>query len=145
MVRFFQLFFSNFFNLINFLIFLLTANYSYQDDKELCMRRFMDDDRGGCLYWSQHVCYIQCINWQCTSLYIHNSTCFSPLALTYYGLCLVNENYTVKLQLSEIIFTDDNSLNSIGNRLFDVYIQVTKLFLVILEKWRRNCMSTLAC
>ena len=47
MVRFFQLFFSGFFNLINFLIFLLTPNYSYQDDKELCMRCFMDDDRGG--------------------------------------------------------------------------------------------------
>jgi len=46
----------------------------------------------------------------------------------------VNENYTVKLQFSDIIFTDDNSLHSIGNRLFDVYIQVTKIFLVILEK-----------
>ncbi|KAL5837190.1 hypothetical protein ACOSQ3_014359 [Xanthoceras sorbifolium] len=47
----------------------------------------------------------------------------SPLSLTYYGLCLMNGNYTVKLHFAEIIFTNDSTLNSLGKRLFDVYIQ----------------------
>jgi len=48
----------------------------------------------------------------------------SPLALTYYGLCLINGNYTIKLHFAEIIFINDRSLNSLGKRVFDVYIQV---------------------
>lgn len=60
----------------------------------------------------------------------HNSQLYttarvSPLALTYYGLCLINGNYTVKLHFAEIIFTNDRSLSSLGRRVFDVYIQVT--------------------
>nr|POF18957.1 putative lrr receptor-like serine/threonine-protein kinase [Quercus suber] len=47
----------------------------------------------------------------------------SPLSLTYYGLCLMNGNYTVKLHFAEIIFTSDRSFNSLGKRIFDVYIQ----------------------
>ncbi|XP_027187823.1 probable LRR receptor-like serine/threonine-protein kinase At1g07650 isoform X2 [Cicer arietinum] len=47
----------------------------------------------------------------------------SPLSLTYYGLCLINGNYTVKLHFAEIIFINDRSLNSLGRRIFDVYIQ----------------------
>ncbi|XP_057441279.1 probable LRR receptor-like serine/threonine-protein kinase At1g07650 isoform X2 [Lotus japonicus] len=58
----------------------------------------------------------------------HNSQLYttarvSPLALTYYGLCLINGNYTVKLHFAEIIFTNDRSLSSLGRRVFDVYIQ----------------------
>lgn len=52
----------------------------------------------------------------------------SPLSLTYYGLCLMNGNYTVKLHFAEIIFTSDGSFNSLGKRIFDVYIQVEKLY-----------------
>ncbi|KAI3465878.1 hypothetical protein Pfo_022541 [Paulownia fortunei] len=47
----------------------------------------------------------------------------SPLSLTYYGLCLLNGNYSVKLHFAEIVFTDDNSFNSLGRRIFDVYLQ----------------------
>ncbi|XP_020203384.1 probable LRR receptor-like serine/threonine-protein kinase At1g07650 isoform X1 [Cajanus cajan] len=47
----------------------------------------------------------------------------SPLALTYYGLCLINGNYTVNLHFAEIIFINDKSFNSLGRRVFDVYIQ----------------------
>ncbi|EEF29396.1 conserved hypothetical protein [Ricinus communis] len=47
----------------------------------------------------------------------------SPLSLSYYGLCLINGNYTVKLHFAEIVFTDDNTFNSLGKRIFDVYIQ----------------------
>jgi hypothetical protein len=49
----------------------------------------------------------------------------SPLALTYYGLCMINGNYTVRLHFAEIIFVNDRSFNSLGRRIFDVYIQVT--------------------
>lgn len=48
----------------------------------------------------------------------------SPLSLTYYGLCLLNGNYTVKLHFAEIIFTNDSTFNSLGKRIFDVYLQV---------------------
>ncbi|XP_061370404.1 probable LRR receptor-like serine/threonine-protein kinase At1g07650 [Gastrolobium bilobum] len=47
----------------------------------------------------------------------------SPLALTYYGLCLINGNYTVKLHFAEIIYINDRSYNSLGRRVFDVYVQ----------------------
>lgn len=49
----------------------------------------------------------------------------SPLSLTYYGLCMINGNYTVKLHFAEIIFINDMSFNRLGKRIFDVYIQVT--------------------
>lgn len=48
----------------------------------------------------------------------------SPLSLTYYGFCLINGNYTVKLHFAEIIFSNDESYNSLGKRVFNVYIQV---------------------
>lgn len=48
----------------------------------------------------------------------------SPISLTYYGFCLYNGNYTVKLHFAEIMFTDDETYNSLGRRIFDVYIQV---------------------
>lgn len=48
----------------------------------------------------------------------------SPISLTYYGFCLENGDYTVKLHFAEIIFTDDATYSSLGRRIFDVYIQV---------------------
>ncbi|KAG6572429.1 putative LRR receptor-like serine/threonine-protein kinase, partial [Cucurbita argyrosperma subsp. sororia] len=47
----------------------------------------------------------------------------SPQSLTYYGLCLINGNYSVKLHFAEIVFINDSSFNSLGRRIFDVYIQ----------------------
>ncbi|KAK6123956.1 hypothetical protein DH2020_042301 [Rehmannia glutinosa] len=47
----------------------------------------------------------------------------SPLSLTYYGRCLANGNYTVTLHFAEIIFRDNQSFQSLGRRMFDVYIQ----------------------
>ncbi|XP_039687023.1 probable leucine-rich repeat receptor-like serine/threonine-protein kinase At3g14840 [Medicago truncatula] len=47
----------------------------------------------------------------------------SPLSLTYYGFCLGNGNYTVNLHFAEIMFTDDQTYNSLGRRIFDIYIQ----------------------
>ena len=48
----------------------------------------------------------------------------SPISLTYYGFCLYSGNYTVKLHFAEIMFTDDETYNSLGRHIFDVYIQV---------------------
>ncbi|CAI9772681.1 unnamed protein product [Fraxinus pennsylvanica] len=47
----------------------------------------------------------------------------SPLSLTYYGRCLANGNYTVTLHFAEIVFRDNGSFQSLGRRMFDVYIQ----------------------
>ncbi|CAL5336244.1 unnamed protein product [Camellia sinensis] len=47
----------------------------------------------------------------------------SPISLTYYGLCLLNGNYTVQLHFAEIMFTDDKTYSSLGRRIFDIYIQ----------------------
>ncbi|EPS72702.1 hypothetical protein M569_02055, partial [Genlisea aurea] len=47
----------------------------------------------------------------------------SPLSLTYYGLCLLNGNYTVRLHFAEITFTNDTTFASLGRRVFDVYLQ----------------------
>ncbi|XP_063939132.1 probable leucine-rich repeat receptor-like serine/threonine-protein kinase At3g14840 isoform X3 [Daucus carota subsp. sativus] len=47
----------------------------------------------------------------------------SPVSLTYYGRCLANGNYTVTLHFAEIIFRDNISYQSLGRRIFDVYVQ----------------------
>ncbi|WVZ11534.1 hypothetical protein V8G54_016064 [Vigna mungo] len=47
----------------------------------------------------------------------------SSFVLTYYGLCLINGNYTIKFHFAEIIFINEKSLNSLGKRVFGVYIQ----------------------
>ncbi|KAH7651410.1 Non-specific serine/threonine protein kinase protein [Dioscorea alata] len=54
---------------------------------------------------------------------LYTSARLSPLSLTYYGLCLLNGNYTVNLHFAEIIFTDDQTYLAVGRRLFDVSIQ----------------------
>ncbi|XP_047169233.1 probable leucine-rich repeat receptor-like serine/threonine-protein kinase At3g14840 [Vigna umbellata] len=54
---------------------------------------------------------------------LYSTARMSPLSLTYYGFCLANGNYTVRLHFAEIMFTDDNTYRSLGRRLFDVYIQ----------------------
>uniref|UniRef100_A0A0E0B1Q4 non-specific serine/threonine protein kinase n=1 Tax=Oryza glumipatula TaxID=40148 RepID=A0A0E0B1Q4_9ORYZ len=47
----------------------------------------------------------------------------SPLSLTYYGLCMHNGSYTVKLHFAEIVFTNDSTYCSLGKRRFNVFIQ----------------------
>ncbi|KAK1276478.1 putative LRR receptor-like serine/threonine-protein kinase [Acorus gramineus] len=47
----------------------------------------------------------------------------APISLIYFGFCLVNGNYRVKLHFAEITITDENSFRSLRQRIFDVYIQ----------------------
>jgi hypothetical protein len=48
----------------------------------------------------------------------------SSLSLKYYGLCMENGEYIVKLHFAEIVFTEDHTYVSNGKRVFDVFIQV---------------------
>ncbi|CAN1351715.1 Probable LRR receptor-like serine/threonine-protein kinase At1g07650, partial [Linum perenne] len=54
---------------------------------------------------------------------LYTSARGSPISLTYYGLCLGNGNYTVRLHFAEIVFTNDSSFLSSGKRIFNVYVQ----------------------
>ncbi|KAF3961179.1 hypothetical protein CMV_014174 [Castanea mollissima] len=47
----------------------------------------------------------------------------SPLSFTYYAFCLGNGPYKINLHFAEIKFTNDNTYNSLGRRVFDIYIQ----------------------
>ena len=49
----------------------------------------------------------------------------SPLSLTYVRYCMENGDYTIILHFAEILFTNDSTYNSLGRRIFDIYIQVT--------------------
>ncbi|KAJ0081311.1 hypothetical protein Patl1_12090 [Pistacia atlantica] len=76
-----------------------------------------------------------------SSDYIRNNTCgvsspeatlydkarICPQSLTYYGFCLQKGNYTVELHFAEIVFSKDEDYSSLGKRVFDVYIQNTKV------------------
>ncbi|KAL5716577.1 hypothetical protein ACHQM5_018247 [Ranunculus cassubicifolius] len=54
---------------------------------------------------------------------LYTTARISPTSLTYYGFCMLNGNYTVRLHFAEIIFTDDRTYSSLGRRIFDIYIQ----------------------
>ncbi|CAL5409040.1 unnamed protein product [Camellia sinensis] len=55
---------------------------------------------------------------------LYTNARLSPLSLTYYGRCLANGKYTaVTLHFAEIIFINNQSFQSLGRRIFDVYIQ----------------------
>ncbi|KAJ0785152.1 putative Malectin domain-containing protein [Helianthus annuus] len=82
---------------------------------------FLDGDRESELYTLSNTSNLH-ISTEDVKLYQKART--SSIMLTYYGLCLMNGLYTVKLHFAEIVFTDDNSFNSLGKRVFDVYVQV---------------------
>ncbi|XP_017250274.1 probable leucine-rich repeat receptor-like serine/threonine-protein kinase At3g14840 isoform X2 [Daucus carota subsp. sativus] len=54
---------------------------------------------------------------------LYTTARLSPLSLTYYARCLANGNYTVTLYFAEIMFRDNRSYQSLGRRIFDVYVQ----------------------
>ncbi|KAK3006536.1 hypothetical protein RJ639_015909, partial [Escallonia herrerae] len=54
---------------------------------------------------------------------LYTAARLSPLSLTYYARCLANGDYTVTLHFAEIIFKDNRSYQSLGRRVFDIYIQ----------------------
>ncbi|KAL0812727.1 hypothetical protein Bca101_069170 [Brassica carinata] len=83
---------------------------------------FMDNDDDADDYIVQNTSRLSA-NASCLSFGLYRTARVSPSSLTYYGLCLGNGNYTVHLHFAEIIFTDDKTLYSLGERLFDIYLQ----------------------
>ncbi|KAJ8627496.1 hypothetical protein MRB53_020803 [Persea americana] len=47
----------------------------------------------------------------------------SPVSLRYYGLGLENGNYTISLQFVETAFEYSQTWQSVGRRIFDIYVQ----------------------
>ncbi|XP_065626540.1 probable LRR receptor-like serine/threonine-protein kinase At1g56140 [Quercus suber] len=54
---------------------------------------------------------------------LFRTTRLSASSLRYYGLGLENGNYTVSLPFAEIAFVNSNTWQSLGRRVFDIYIQ----------------------
>ncbi|KAK4420957.1 putative LRR receptor-like serine/threonine-protein kinase [Sesamum alatum] len=82
---------------------------------------FMDNDIDSDNYIETNISMLYNVTAPVSELY--RTARVSPLSLTYYGLCLLNGNYTVKLHFAEIMFTNDSSFTSLGRRIFDVYLQ----------------------
>ncbi|KAI5661981.1 hypothetical protein M9H77_21304 [Catharanthus roseus] len=81
---------------------------------------FMDNDIDSDVYINTNT---SALNAATPDLALYRTARASPLSLTYYGQCLMNGNYTVKLHFSEIVFTKDRTFSSLGKRIFDVYLQ----------------------
>ncbi|KAG4195775.1 hypothetical protein ERO13_A06G127800v2 [Gossypium hirsutum] len=47
----------------------------------------------------------------------------APISLTYFHYCLENGNYTITFNFAELQFTPDEAYNSLGRRIFDIYVQ----------------------
>ncbi|KAA3490270.1 reverse transcriptase [Gossypium australe] len=80
------------------------------------------------LFWDTDVTSRDFIAQNVSILRIKNSELYtrarlSPLSLTYYFRCLANGNYTVTLHFAEIVIRDNRSYQSLGRRIFDVYVQ----------------------
>ncbi|KAK4394767.1 putative LRR receptor-like serine/threonine-protein kinase, partial [Sesamum angolense] len=82
---------------------------------------FMDNDLDSDNYIESNISMLYNVTAPVSELY--RTARVSPVSLTYYGLCLLNGNYTVQLHFAEIMFTNDSSFNSLGRRIFDVYLQ----------------------
>ncbi|XP_028102864.1 probable LRR receptor-like serine/threonine-protein kinase At1g53430 isoform X3 [Camellia sinensis] len=54
---------------------------------------------------------------------LYSTARLAPISLKYYGLCLRNGWYNVRLHFAEIMFSDDQKFNSLGRRIFDISIQ----------------------
>ncbi|KAL9454043.1 hypothetical protein AB3S75_009613 [Citrus x aurantiifolia] len=83
--------------------------------------KFMDDDTDLDNYIRTNTSTLSKVS--ADDLELYRTARVSPLSLTYYGLCLGNGNYTVRLHFAEIIFKNDSTFNSLGKRIFDIYIQ----------------------
>ncbi|XP_076893713.1 putative LRR receptor-like serine/threonine-protein kinase At1g07650 [Bidens hawaiensis] len=82
---------------------------------------FLDGDRRSDAYILSNTSDLHNIPTSDTELYTTART--AAISLTYYGLCLANGNYNVTLHFAEIVFTQYKSLDSLGKRVFNVYVQ----------------------
>ncbi|KAJ4980472.1 hypothetical protein NE237_031309 [Protea cynaroides] len=82
---------------------------------------FMDNDVDADMYITSNSTALSNVSKVNPELY--TGARLSPLSLTYYGLCLIDGNYTVKLHFAEIVFMNESSFYNVGKRMFDVYVQ----------------------
>ncbi|KAI4321801.1 hypothetical protein MLD38_035141 [Melastoma candidum] len=54
---------------------------------------------------------------------LYKTARLSPSSLRYYGLCMKEGSYKVRLYFAEIQYTNDETFYSLGRRIFDVAIQ----------------------
>ncbi|VFQ64353.1 unnamed protein product [Cuscuta campestris] len=54
---------------------------------------------------------------------IYKTARLAPTSLKYYGFCMRQGSYKVRLHFAEIMFSNNSSYSSLGRRLFDVSIQ----------------------
>ncbi|KAF8007042.1 hypothetical protein BT93_K1139 [Corymbia citriodora subsp. variegata] len=79
---------------------------------------FLDDGQDSDTYIADSVSVLSMENAQ-----LYRNARLSPISLTYYGFCLMNGAYNVRLHFAEIIFTGNESYTNLGRRAFNVYIQ----------------------
>ncbi|RXH84055.1 hypothetical protein DVH24_026954 [Malus domestica] len=79
---------------------------------------FIDDDRAMDAFIWPNQTTLSMANPQ-----LYMNARLSPISLTYFGFCLGNGNYTVKLHFAEIMFRNGKTYKSLGRRIFDIYIQ----------------------
>ena len=51
----------------------------------------------------------------------------APQSLKYYGLCMLAGSYKVQLHFAEIMYSNNQTFSSLGRRIFDISIQVSKM------------------
>lgn len=82
---------------------------------------FMDDHQESDIYVLSNTSNLYNISIFDAKLYTQARR--SAISLTYYGLCLMNGYYNVKLHFAEIVLTHVCPFVT-GKRVFDVYVQV---------------------
>ncbi|KAL3646230.1 hypothetical protein CASFOL_011410 [Castilleja foliolosa] len=78
---------------------------------------YMGNDRAG---------FIAATNSSMTGGEIYQTSRLSPSSIKYYGLCMRNGSYTVRLHFAEIVYSNGSTYSSLGRRIFDVAIQVSR-------------------
>lgn len=86
--------------------------------------------------WFMDAARVNYIKFNQTKLLFNDPTLYmaartTSITMTYYGLCLQSGSYNVQLHFAEIMFTDDKTFSSLGERVFDVYVQVIILPMVL--------------
>ena len=61
---------------------------------------------------------------------LYQTARMSASSLRYYGLGLENGNYTVVLQFAEAGYPDTQTWQSLGRRVFDIYVQVCMVHII---------------
>jgi hypothetical protein len=60
----------------------------------------------------------------------------APQSLKYYGLCMLAGSYKVQLHFAEIMYSNNQTFSSLGRRIFDISIQVSKMIFKLAHLFR---------